>query len=557
MRSIDTWRRFGADRRGTVAVLSAVLITTILGIAAVGVDLGSVYLDRRKAQSIADLAALAAVSDITNADTMASKTVAANAPPSGTTYVLQLGAYTPNASLTPAQRFTTSAGGSPNAARVTLTTSTPLHFAKIVTGKDKFEIDTTATAAVTQFGAFAIGSRLASLNGGLLNQVLGGLIGTNLSLSVMDYNALLSAKLDMFQFMGALATRLSLTGVTYDSILSSSVSVGKLTGAMLDTEKAAYGLNSDVVAALQEIDNAAQGLSTKIPVRSVLDLGPYDGLTVGQTPKVGVSASALDMVSAIAEMANQQHQIQMALNLNVPGIASASLQLAVGERPQGTSWFTVGATGASVHTAQTRLLLTAKLGGSGVIPSVTVPVYIELASATATLDAVTCGLRDSSATSATIGVTPAVIDAWIGAVSNSDFTNFRTAPNPPAATLVSAPLVTVTGRSHVTVTNLDPTEVTFTQSDIDNGVRKTVGTTDYTSSLLTKLFSDTQLNATVVGVNLGLPQVATSTVGTILGTATSPIDQLLSTVLDTLGVGIGEADVWVTGVRCDGAVLVN
>jgi uncharacterized membrane protein len=219
-------RRFCADPRGTVAVLSAVLITTILGIAALGVDVGSVYLDQRKAQGIADLASLAAVSDIANADVMASRTVKANAPPDGTTFALQLGTYTPSASLAPAKRFDASNVASPNAARVTLTTSTPLHFAKIITGRDSFAIQTTATAAVTQFGAFAIGSRLASVNGGLLNQVLGGLLGANLSLSVMDYNALVSAKLDMFKFMDALATRLSLTGVTYDSILYSSVSVG-------------------------------------------------------------------------------------------------------------------------------------------------------------------------------------------------------------------------------------------------------------------------------------------------------------------------------------------
>ena len=43
----------------------------------------------------------------------------------------------------------------------------------------------------------------------------------------------------------------------------------------------------------------------------------------------------------------------------------------------------------------------------------------------------------------------------------------------------------------------------------------------------------------------------------IVGGATGSIDQLLAQVLATLGVGIGQADVWVTGVRCDRAVLVN
>jgi uncharacterized membrane protein len=39
--------------------------------------------------------------------------------------------------------------------------------------------------------------------------------------------------------------------------------------------------------------------------------------------------------------------------------------------------------------------------------------------------------------------------------------------------------------------------------------------------------------------------------------AARSVDQLLASVLATLGVGIGQADVWVSGVRCDGAVLVN
>jgi uncharacterized membrane protein len=57
---------------------------------------------------------------------------------------------------------------------------------------------------------------------------------------------------------------------------------------------------------------------------------------------------------------------------------------------------------------------------------------------------------------------------------------------------------------------------------------------------------------------LGLPIPGLgSTVAGIIGGATSSVDQLLASVLATLGVGIGQADVWVSGVRCDGAVLVN
>ncbi len=39
--------------------------------------------------------------------------------------------------------------------------------------------------------------------------------------------------------------------------------------------------------------------------------------------------------------------------------------------------------------------------------------------------------------------------------------------------------------------------------------------------------------------------------------AATPLDQILNGVLGTLGIGLGQADSWVSGVRCGGAVLVR
>ncbi|WP_216073422.1 hypothetical protein, partial [Acinetobacter baumannii] len=65
------------------------------------------------------------------------------------------------------------AGTNPNAARVTINSRTNLVFGRVITGQDYFVIRSTATAATSSFASFAIGSRLVSLNGGLLNQLLG------------------------------------------------------------------------------------------------------------------------------------------------------------------------------------------------------------------------------------------------------------------------------------------------------------------------------------------------------------------------------------------------
>ena len=193
--------------------------------------------------------------------------------------------------------------------------------------------------------------------------------------------------------------------------------------------------------------------------------------------------------------------------------------------------------------------------GAAPFGAVSLPIYIEIASGTATLSKMSCGFPDVSTSRVTLDVTPGLIDAWIGNVSNVQFTNFSSAPNPGAATLVDIAGLTVTGKAHVSVSNMTPTPVTFTYSDIQAYRKQTVSTTSFAGSLVASLLGNTQLGVNAFGIGLGTP-VLTSGMTTILGNAASPVDQLLSSVLQTLGVGLGQADVWVTNLRCDGAVLV-
>jgi uncharacterized membrane protein len=543
------------DRRGSIAVSTALTFTVLLGFAGFGVDIANMFADRRKAQSTADLAAIAAVSDLANADGAAGDTVKRNGYLNNATYSIEYGVYTPDPQVAPGSRFTVADASSANAARITLNTVTPLYFASLITGKDSYVVKTTATATRSAFASFAIGSRLASVNGGLLNQVLGGMLGTSLSLSAMDYQSLLNTQLDLFTFIDALATRMNVTAATYDSLLSANAKVTDVVAAMADAGTKQYGPGNGAVQALSGLSSSISGVTSTIKVGSLVDLGPYGALPIGNAPKVSTSLSAYDLLSATAQIANGQHQVQAALALNVPGIAAASLKFAVGERPQGTSWITVGSEGAHVHTAQTRLLLSVQVAGSGDASLIDLPIYVEVASATASLKKLNCGFPNISTSTATIDVTPGVLDAWIGAVSDSQLTNFSTAPNPPAAALVNTPLVKVTGRAHASVTNMSATPVTFSYSDIQQKTRKTVGTTGFSSSLLRNLIRDTEIDVNVLGLGLGLGGLS-SLVTTTLSTATPAIDQVLNTVLQTLGVGLGQADVWTPGIRCDGAVLV-
>lgn len=546
-------RRFLADAGGHFTIMAAGLMTLVIGCAALGVDVGSIFTDRRKAQSAADLASIVAASNLTNAYNAASATVVKNNYPANSLVAVDLGTYKPNSGIAPQARFVTPATGAANAVRVTLKTETPLYFARYITGKDKFTINTSATASSTAFASFAIGSRLVSINGGLLNAILGGMLGTTISLSAMDYQALINARIDAFDFLSAVATRLNLTGVTYDTLLTGNVKLPDVIAAALAAQQATNGAGSATIA-LSTISQAMSGLSTRIGLGSVIDLGPYSGMIAGQKPKVGVSVSVLSLVSAIAEVANGTHQITAPVNLGLPGIAAASLVVTIGERPVGSSWVAVGTQGASVHTAQTRILLTVQIGGSGIVPAINLPLYVEIAQGTATLDAISCNRANVTSSTVTLGVTPGLVDAWIGNVSLADMANFTSKPNPPAAVLVNVGGLNVAGRAHATIGNTSPTSVDFTYVDIQSQLGKTVSTRNFTSSLTSSLLGD--LSLSVNGVGLPIPGLTSAVSGILVG-ATSSIDQLVASVLSTLGVGVGQADVWVSGIRCDGAVLVN
>jgi len=83
-----------------------------------------------------------------------------------------------------------------------------------------------------------------------------------------------------------------------------------------------------------------------------------------------------------------------------------------------------------------------------------------------------------------------------------------------------------------------------------------VNTTSFTSSLTGSLLGELALGIQLGPLGLPVPGLGPQVLSIVAG-ASGSIDTLLNAVLQTLGVGLGQADVWVAGIRCDGAVLVN
>ncbi|MEZ2407776.1 putative membrane protein [Bosea sp. OAE752] len=570
------FRNFASDERGATAILFAFSLVALLGFGAMAVDVGSFFYEKRRLQTANDLAALAAASDIPRAQAAAQASVTQNGFQNGNIRAIQPGVYTPDPAKAAEDRFVSGPAATANAVRIDMRMTTPLllgralaastttkpepgaKLAPIQASLDTGEVPIGSSAIAYQDAqaSFAIGSRLVKLEGGLLNGLLSSLLGGGVSLSVMDYEALIKARVDLFDFSKHLATRLNLTAASYDDVLKANARLGDVLSAIVDASRDNDARSGTATAALGKLASvAASGLP--VDLSQLVSFGPAGDRPASGPKPLAASVSALDIVSAVAQIANGKRQIDVGLALNLPGIAAINLKLGIGERPVGSPMVRVGRTGSSVHTAQTRLLLTVDLIGSGAASLVRLPVYLELAAATAKLNAVQCSPGDVSTSRVTLGVRPALVDAWIGQVSMTEFNNFSTAPNPPAATLVNvAGLAKVSARAHVTMTNLAETPVNFSYAEILRGDKKTTSTQDFVATLLGRLVGDLELRVEALGLGIGLPGLD-GLVSGIVGKAVTPLDQLLNGVLGTLGIGLGQADSWVTGVRCGGAVLVR
>lgn len=547
----DRWQRFQKDQRASLALISATLLPLVIGCAALAIDVGTIFADRRRTQSAADIAAIVATANIAVAANAATAAAIQNKYPASAVSAVELGVYTANAALSPQSRFVASGSTGANAVRVTMQTTTPLTFARFFTGTDHMDIHATATAARSAVASFTIGSRTVGINNGVLNALLGKMLGANLSLSLSDYNALLNTKVDVFNFWSQLATRVNLTGVTYDSLLSGSAKAGDLVVTLqkANNSSSITGVMNGLVATLGNV-------TASTPLSSIASVGPYSTMKVGQQPQTSVAVSALDMLSGIAQAANGTNQIPVSLALGLPGIVSASVNVEIGEQPQGVSTMAVGLPGVSAKTAQTRIRVALQLLGTPGVPIVNLPIYIEVARGTATLKSVSCGYPSNTSSTVTLAVTPGIVDAWIGAVTTADFSDLTSAVNPSPGTLVNLGAVTATGRAHATMGNTLPTNITFNYADIQAQTKRTVITANFTSSLTASLLGDLTVSVNVGPFGTPIPGLAGTVSGIISGAAPS-IDQLLATVLAALGIGIGQADVWINGIRCDGAVLVN
>ncbi|HEY5336832.1 MAG TPA: hypothetical protein VIJ85_01405 [Rhizomicrobium sp.] len=213
-----------------------------------------------------------------------------------------------------------------------------------------------------------------------------------------------------------------------------------------------------------------------------------------------------------------------------------------------------------MRTAQARLYLDVKVAPSGVlagVANVDVPVLVELASAQAKLSSISCGTTPAD-NSVVLSVAPSLGETALGQIDLSELNNFEDDLVVSPAAMVNTALLKVTGSAKVNIGGNDWQTVSFSGDDISSGLIKTVETKDIVATTFSSLLGNLNLNVQLLGLNLGLGQSAvTPVIQAMLKTLTVPLDGAIDGLTSLLGLGLGEADVRVNGVRCNDVALVQ
>jgi uncharacterized membrane protein len=573
--------RFCADERGAAAIIFALVLTMLLGFVALGVDLSSLYFQQKTLQTRADLAAVSAVKNLHDSPAdWALTTLDGNGLDPSTMTSITYARYQRDASLTPDARLTDRnlEDDDVNAATVQLHQASPLYFARTFLSQDSTRLGARATAARFDLASFSLGSRLLSLNEGLLNALLSEATGSNISLTLLDYQALADADIDLLTFSDALATRAGLTALTYADLLSSDIELPHVAGALLDT-----GAVAGSTAVLQAVLNS--GASALLDAEKLI--GVEGGNVAAQLEDVlpTVTVSVLDVLMSSVDVITADRYIDTSLNLAIPDLTATRLQLVVGERP---AWIMFGEKGATAHTAQVRMKLDLTLSTdilSGVattldIVDIEVPIYLEIASATATLTEIDCGAADAEPlVTFDTGIDPLtgetgthVAELFLGNFPAPDFADNTTplsTDNLTHAKLlglnINVSILLSVGadvmiKSHAAIGVSESLQTQFTRAE--QGQTKTFGSESLLSSGVSTLLADADIRLDAsVGLLSTLVTSILSLVTNLLEPLPAlilvPLDAVLDSILETLGIGIGEADLTLHAAHCGQIMLVR
>ncbi|GGB97865.1 membrane protein [Oxalicibacterium flavum] len=597
---------------------SIVLSTAIILLASI--DIGFLFYQKRELQKIADMAAIAGAQQLAKDDcASAVQTAIGNAQQHGFPLAPEVttGLWDPQNISDDTQYFIPgNCSTSPNAVQVNVNRNFGSFFGAWVS--QNVHASAIAKSPSSPSAVFSIGSSLLEVNTNqsILGPLLNSPLGIRLGLRLLSSQGIADTTVKLLEF-----TDLGLNTGSVDGLLESQITVGSLLDAIV-TVLGNRG-NEDVHIDLGLLNDEVSQITSAIGTvqLKISDLLNVDANTIQAESVLDSEIKVSDLIGVALQAANK-HQALTANNaISLGNLATVGLKLAIVESAK----IAVGGPGVTAHTAQVRLMLDLKLlnatNSNNILDlnlgvarirlgptagqTLSLPLHLELASGTATLDALRCfqppdPLKHHTEISASTGIVHAFMGNLDSAYTNVSLPWNTLVSNAIADRSAFADLLALRLRTSllfdiVPVADASVALRAYANIPIDNS--HSPQSIEYLvnperpvleQNLYTDISSNTNLlqsirqgllapgnlvidenaikNLSILGIDLSalqtivnalLGQINTITawliglLGTLLGPVFNLLDSLvLSPLLDALGINIGNAQVHLIDVKC-------
>jgi len=431
-----------------------------------------------------------------------------------------------------------------------------------------------AQAECTATGAcITAGPRLASVDtnqSALLGPLLGGLLGSGVSLNALDWNALAGGNLNLLNFLNVLQTQLNLSSPS--QVLGANITLAQIANAL--AVEAQAEAKPSLATALSGLASQLNGAGATVRLGDLLKVTADTG-SLGTT-----TVNALDMLTGLVQLYNRRNVLTTPTPVGISGgllgaagiVNSLQLYAQVIEPPV----YTCGPTGSTFHSAAVRIKLkldlitlapvTDTLVGLGLLQSASIAigkldVYVDVARGEGSLAAV------SAATKAvTLQVAPGVADIYIGKIDDGVFFNrARTILDSDVdygtiGSLQAAALGLVSVNIPLEIKSIVRGQAPFSTSVTMSGSFPQTRTVRTSSVFVTNAANSLVNNLSIrslpaLGLLQGLvePLVKTLVTKTVTPLVAPVLSGVADPLLKLLGIGLGELVVTVEGIcqTCD------
>lgn len=436
-------------QQGATAVFVALALVPLLIATMLAIEVGRVYYAHRSLQKAANLAALDAARLMSGCtgnslptkkmlDDAAATSLTRNSMTGITSTVVEAGNIVTDRSfggtgvvryLDPVAITDSAAMNDAHGVRVTLTQAFPTPLIPFFSAGNRI-MTASATAEQAALGSFYLGSGLLSVDAGILNALLSGLLGGNVTLDAVSYKQLASVGVSLAD----LGTAVGLDVHDLSNPLALSTKTPLLSDTLNGLAGALAGSTSTTVTnLLRNLGAAANGNRNEIPLGNLL--GTVDDVAANVP-----FANLLDVILALAEASREDESgsiapIALPVAVGIPGVTTLKTFIKVIEPPQFSGLRRAGVAEAKTSqvklmvrlqvdaldniTQALKLVLLGGLLGQVTAPPINIGIDVDVARASAYLDSLQCPSIEHPSPVAELSAEPSVATLTLGTFAGS------------------------------------------------------------------------------------------------------------------------------------------